>query len=350
MPDIKLIRSSNGGQTWSSPVNVSSNATGVGQGSDPAVGINGEVYVVWANANTYATQYFNKSTDGGLTFGTPVVIATATGGNIPWSQGGPTTFPAISCDISGGPRNGNIYVTWGDGRYGDEDVFISRSTDHGNTWSTALRVNNDTQGNGKVQAWPWIAVNSAGLISILYYDTRNTPNNNTIEAWLARSSDGGLTFTNEVLSSQQSPTNQPNTDVRFGDYIAVDFWGNRITSAWTDERAGAYDMEIYTAVYDITTGMQPTVNSIPSKFELKQNYPNPFNPVTRIDFNIPKTTNINLSIFDLNGQLVSKVYEGMMNRGEHSISWDGGKFSSGVYFYRLTSDGYTETKKMMMIK
>jgi hypothetical protein len=344
--DIHLMRSSNGGTNWSeSTVNTSGT---YGQGSDPAVGANGEVYVAWVRTN-YTTQYFNKSTDGGVTFGTPQTLATGTAPNIPFSQTGPTTFPSIACDISGGSRNGNIYVTWCDGRNGDADVFLRSSTDHGTTWGSIVRVNNDALSNGKCQAWPWIAVNSTGVISIVFYDTRNTPSNSIIEAWLARSYDGGATFSNEVLSSQQSPTNQPNSDVRFGDYIGVDYWANKVVPVWTDERAGGYDMDIYTAAIDLT-GIQPAANKTPDRFELNQNYPNPFNPITTINFSLPLLSKINLSVFNLNGQLVSTIYEGEMAAGNHSVTWDGSGVSSGVYFYRLVSGSFTDTKKMILVK
>ena len=346
--DINVIKSTNGGTTWSAPVAVSTGAT-YGQGSDPAVGANGELYVVWTDAFSYSTQYFSKSTNSGGSFSSPFIVATGPSANIPWSQSGPTTFPSIACDISGGARNGYIYVTWCDGRNGDADVFLSKSTDRGSTWSSALRVNNDGLGNGKVQAWPWIAVNNTGLISIVFYDTRNTPNNNTIECWVARSSDGGSTFTNEVLSTQQSPTNQPNTDVRFGDYIGVDFWTNKIIPVWTDERTGGYDMDIYSANYDIT-GVAPVVNTIPKNYELEQNYPNPFNPTTTISFNLPKESKLNLSVYDINGRLVSQIFDGNMSAGKHSITWSGNNLSSGVYFYKLSTDGFTDTKKMMLVK
>lgn len=347
-PDIRLIRSTNAGVNWSAPVNVASSSTN-GQGSDPAVGANGEVYVAWVNYS-YTTQYFNKSTDGGLTFGTPQIIATGTAPNIPFSQTGPTTFPSIACDISGGPRNGYVYVTWCDGRNGDADVFLARSTDNGTTWSSPIRVNNDPQSNGKCQAWPWIAVNGQGLISIVFYDTRNTPSNNIIEAWLARSSDGGTTFTNEVMSSQQSPTNQPNSDVRFGDYIGVDFWGNRIVPVWTDERSGGFDQEIYSAVIDITVGVKPAANEIPMGFNLEQNFPNPFNPSTNIKFELPKASFVKLVIFDALGREMESLVNQEMNAGSHSITWDASKYTSGVYFYKLTAGDFTDTKKMMLLK
>jgi hypothetical protein len=347
--DIKLTRSTNGGLTWSpTSVNVSTTSTN-GQGSDPAVGINGDVYVVWANYS-YTTQYFNKSTDGGLSFGTPQVISTGTAATIPWSQSGPTTFPSIACDISGGPRNGYVYVTWCDGRNGDADVFLARSTNRGSTWSSPVRVNNDAMSNGKVQAWPWISVNDQGLIAIAFYDTRNTPNNNIIEAWLARSSDGGLTFTNEVLSSQQSPTSQPNTDVRFGDYIGIDFWGNRIVPVWTDERAGGFDMEIFTAQIDITTGIKPVVNTIPSQIELKQNYPNPFNPMTNIRYGLPKNSFVKLTVYNALGREIETLVNEKQSAGTYETAFDASRYPSGVYFYRLTTDGFSETRKMLLIK
>jgi hypothetical protein len=204
--------------------------------------------------------------------------------------------------------------------------------------------------NGKVQAWPWISVNDQGLIAIAFYDTRNTPNNNIIEAWLARSSDGGLTFTNEVLSSQQSPTSQPNTDVRFGDYIGIDFWGNRIVPVWTDERAGGFDMEIFTAQIDITTGIKPVVNTIPSQIELKQNYPNPFNPMTNIRYGLPKNSFVKLTVYNALGREIETLVNEKQSAGTYETAFDASRYPSGVYFYRLTTDGFSETRKMLLIK
>ena len=153
------------------------------------------------------------------------------------------------------------------------------------------------------------------------------------------------------MSSQQSPTATPNTDVRYGDYIGVDFWGNKVVPVWTDERAGGFDMDIYTAVIDITTGIQPVAGNVPAKFELMQNYPNPFNPTTNINFSIPKKSNVTLSVFDITGKEVANLISGDYEAGEHTISWDASSVSSGVYFYKLTTtDGFNETRKMILIK
>jgi hypothetical protein len=234
--EILLIRSIDEGVTWSSPVSVS-DGQGV-QGSFPAVGPNGELYVVWHNYNNSGQMMFDKSTDGGVTFGIDKVVSSAPNA---W-------FPHMAVDLSGGPRHGYIYVTWNDERNSDDDAFLSYSSDDGDTWSPATRLNNDPVGNGKLQYWPSIAVSELSEISIIFYDTRNTPNNNFIEAYLARSADGGLTFTNELISTEPSPTSIPNGDVRFGDYINIDAYGGNIIPVWTDERAGSVDMDIYTAV------------------------------------------------------------------------------------------------------
>ena len=192
---------------------------------------------MWVGGNTNDVQYFSKSTDGGSTFSTPLAAASGPTPMVPWSQNGYLTFPSIAVDLSGGSHNGNIYVTWSDATDGDADVFLSRSTNLGVSWSSPLRVNDDPIGNGKIQTWPWITVNDSGKISIVYFDTRNTPNDSTTETWMAQSNDGGLTFTNTVISSQQSQTNRPNTDVRFGDYIGIDSWGGHTVPVWTDQKS-----------------------------------------------------------------------------------------------------------------
>ncbi|MCG6914944.1 T9SS type A sorting domain-containing protein [bacterium BMS3Abin03] len=232
--EILLVRSTDEGINWSSPVSVSdlSNV----QGSFPAVGPNGELYVTWLGFNNTRQIMFDKSTDGGVTFGTDVVISDAINS---W-------FPHMAVDLSNGQRKGYIYVTWGDERNGDDDAFLSYSSDGGETWSSVIRVNNDPVGNGKLQYWPSVAVSELGEISIIFYDTRNTANNNFIETYLARSTDA-LTFTNELMSTEPSPTSIPNNDVRFGDYIGIDSYGGVVVPIWTDERAGGFDMDIYTA-------------------------------------------------------------------------------------------------------
>ena len=349
-PGVKIIlsKSTNGGVNWSTPVNVSDASGGV-QGSMPAIGPNGEVYVTWRGSiGSTGKILFDKSTDGGQTFGTDIIISDAPDA---W-------FPSIATDLSGGPRNGYIYVIWNDESNNDNDVFFSFSSNGGSNWSTPIRVNNDAIGNGKDQYWPWISVNDSGNIAIIFYDTRNTPNNNIVEAYLARSTDGGQTFTNELISSQQSPTNIPNSAIRFGDYICIDYLGSRIVPVWTDERAGGYDMEIYTAIIvDTTVGIQPVSNHTPGQFELCQNFPNPFNPYTEIKYRTTRKGFVNIKVFDLLGKEIAQLVNETHEAGEYITSFYGSSLSSGVYFYKIeigdtpgSNKYFFDVKKMILIK
>lgn len=106
--------------------------------------------------------------------------------------------------------------------------------------------------------------------------------------------------------------------------------------------------------YSIPVGIINNNNQIPEKFKLFQNFPNPFNPVTKIKFNIPGkltgTESIELNIFDISGKLVKCLINGELLPGKYEIEWNAGGFASGVYFYRLKTSNYSETKKMMLIK
>ncbi|MDQ3021713.1 MAG: T9SS type A sorting domain-containing protein [Bacteroidota bacterium] len=346
---IKATRSTNGGMNWTAAVPVSDVEFG-NQGSDLAVGLDGEVYVTWLDGNTSNNKIeFDKSTNGGVSFGKDTSIAEGKTPDIPISSSG-VTFPSIATDISGGQRNGNIYVTWCDSRNGDPDIFITSSTNRGNNWSSPVRVNNDAVGNGKLQCWPWIEVNDSGKIAILFYDSRNTSSNTIIEAYLAHSNDGGLTFTNHNLSTQATPTNQPNTDIRFGDYIQVDYYKNKIVPVWTDERAGGFNMECYTALVTTPVSVNSFSNQLPDRFELKQNYPNPFNPSTVINYSLTENRFVSLKVYNALGKEVAALVNQKQSAGNYQVEFNAANFNTGIYFYKLETESFVETKKMILLK
>lgn len=99
-----------------------------------------------------------------------------------------------------------------------------------------------------------------------------------------------------------------------------------------------------------TTGIEPIAAGVPMKYSLYQNYPNPFNPLTKIKFDIAKNTNVKLKIYDVTGKEVLKITDAYMNAGSYSYSWNASGFASGIYFYRLETDDFTEVKKMIMVK
>jgi len=91
-------------------------------------------------------------------------------------------------------------------------------------------------------------------------------------------------------------------------------------------------------------------NNIPFKYSLSQNYPNPFNPVTKIRFDIPESGIINIKVYNLIGQEVAEVLNEYKNAGTYTVDFNAINLSSGVYFYKITSDKYTETRKMVLMK
>lgn len=98
------------------------------------------------------------------------------------------------------------------------------------------------------------------------------------------------------------------------------------------------------------TGISLINNSMPSEFGLSQNYPNPFNPSTKINYQIPKSSFVRLMIFDVLGSEVMKLVSEDQSPGSYSVELDATKLPSGTYFYKLETNGFTETKKMILVK
>jgi photosystem II stability/assembly factor-like uncharacterized protein len=93
-----------------------------------------------------------------------------------------------------------------------------------------------------------------------------------------------------------------------------------------------------------------TQNNVPASYDLFQNFPNPFNPVTTIKFSMPAQNNVQLKIYDIMGREVETLINGNVQAGIHEIKFDGSNYSSGVYFYKITSSRFTDIKKMILVK
>ncbi|MBK8551197.1 MAG: T9SS type A sorting domain-containing protein [Ignavibacteria bacterium] len=108
------------------------------------------------------------------------------------------------------------------------------------------------------------------------------------------------------------------------------------------------------SILKTTTGGLVDVNLtssiIPQSFYLYQNYPNPFNPKTKIKFEIPNLSNVKLTIFDMLGKEIKTLIDMSLHAGVYDSEWDGSNFPSGIYFYRLLTNEFAETKKMILLK
>ncbi len=100
----------------------------------------------------------------------------------------------------------------------------------------------------------------------------------------------------------------------------------------------------------LTTSINKSENELPDKFELEQNYPNPFNPSTTILFSIPVEGNVSLKIFNVIGQEVDELVNENLSAGSYSYQWNAQNLTSGVYFYKLVTDSFSEMKKMVLLR
>lgn len=100
----------------------------------------------------------------------------------------------------------------------------------------------------------------------------------------------------------------------------------------------------------LVTSVEEITETIPVQFNLYQNYPNPFNPVTNIKFDVPFTQKIELAVYDLLGRKVKELYNDVVNAGQYKVEFNASDLASGVYFYRIKSDSFTDTKKLLLLK
>ncbi len=351
---ILFSYSTDEGLSWSEPLKISDksgnciDSDSTTEGAVPCVGPNGEVYVSWALNDVI---YFDKSTDGGKTFGKDVLVAEQIGG---WDVSIPGVqrcdgMPITACDISSSPFRGNIYVAWSDLRNGSDnsDIFLAKSTDKGETWSQPIKVNTDT--TFRHQFFPWMTVDPTnGFIYLVFYDRRNTTGNAT-EVYLARSTDGGESFENFKIS--ESPFT-PSANVFMGDYINISAYGGIVRPIWT-RLEGRTSPTIWTAlINDEALSSLPANETIvqPKEFALQQNYPNPFNPSTVIPFSLSKTSYIEIGVVNVLGEKIKTLFKGIKNAGRHEIFFEAKNLASGVYYYYLKANGKFLTKKMVILK
>ena len=105
-----------------------------------------------------------------------------------------------------------------------------------------------------------------------------------------------------------------------------------------------------TVVSSPHTGVDDDASDLPREFSLFQNYPNPFNPSTEIKFGLPRHSDVRIEIFNILGQKVITLFEGLLPAGYHSVHWNGSNSSSGVYYYRIDTGSFRDIKKMTLLK
>jgi len=212
---IARSQSTNHGTSWEPPQTISFNTWS--QGVNIQTGPTGQVYATWAHpqgASPYTERSlgFNRSFDGGATWGTPtvpidIIYGIRTPNTGPYFQPyniRTNSFPSMAVS----QISGDIYIVWTNVgvpgvNIGDPDIYLIKSTNGGANWGSPIRVNNDQSGNGANQWFPWIAVDPVtDEVSVVFYDGRNHIGTTTAEVFVGKSTNGGTSFENFVVSDE----------------------------------------------------------------------------------------------------------------------------------------------------
>ncbi|MFN8178728.1 MAG: FlgD immunoglobulin-like domain containing protein [bacterium] len=253
--DIEAVRSTDGGNTWGSLANISNNvnAGSHNQGVNLRTGPNGTVYACWAIYDGWPTDEtaigFNKSTNGGASWVGEFRAITNIRGvrqGIPNTTNRTNSFPSMAVDVSGGPRNGWIYIAWTNRgvpgvNNGDPDCYVSRSTNGGTTWGTPVRINQDA--TTRSQWFPWITCDpTSGQLAVIFYDRRDNTADTQCRAYMAVSNDGAATWEDfPVADVSFTPTPIPGLATGYmGDYLGIDMVAGHAMPIWMDNRGGNY--------------------------------------------------------------------------------------------------------------
>jgi hypothetical protein len=124
--------------------------------------------------------------------------------------------------------------------------------------------------------------------------------------------------------------------------IGIKGVGNRTWEVAQHQFLAALLMELFTEIH-LSCWYNQISTEIPSNYTLYQNYPNPFNPSTNFRFSLPKSSVVKIKIFDVRGKELETIINEYLNSGA-LVNWDASKYSSGVYFYRLQTENFSETK------
>lgn len=348
--NIRFSKSLDAGQSWSEAITINEvhgdciDSDNTVEGAVPAVGPNGEVYVSWAGP---AGIVFDRSLDGGLTWlENDIFVVDQIGGwdvDIPGIQRC-NGMPVTVCDLSNGPNHGTIYINYTDLSNGsnDNDVWLVKSTDGGNTWSAPLRVNDDDP--GKHQFFTWMAIDQTkGSLYFVFYDRRNHSGNIT-DVYMAASHDGGGSFTNFKVS--ETPFTPSSSGYFFGDYNNISAHNNVVRPIWTRrESSGALNLKM--AIVGQTVGLP---NRDESLLSLDQNSPNPFSQLTIFSYRLIKPSRVKLSVYDMFGKELLVLTEGRKEAGKFEFVFDNNLYQlkPGTYFFGLQANDQTLKRKMVL--
>ncbi len=235
-----------------------------------------------------------------------------------WDLASPHTLTAISPQTFGSTRY--VFNNWSNNGDSSQTIITGTTT-------TSYTVNYKTQFKLNASVSPGVPATIAG--GNLFYDSASTVNFSVSPTTVQFN---GLTY-----------YFQRWTGVGNGAYN-----GTNVSPTIN----GMHNIIVQTAVYDtiVPFGIQNLNSGVPKTFGLHQNYPNPFNPVTKIKFDLPKQSQVTIRVYDLIGNEVALIHNGILSAGYYEADFNASGYASGVYFYKLETPDYTNVKRMILVK
>jgi hypothetical protein len=154
----------------------------------------------------------------------------------------------------------------------------------------------------------------------------------------------GFTTVKTVMEYPDSGRRETGTHEYIDRDATVGTWFYRLVQY---DRSGAIYFSDAVEVL-VTSGLAAL--GVPTEFSLEQNYPNPFNPSTVIRFGMPSGSEVNITVYNVLGQVVKGLFDGYGEAGYHEIRFDGSDLASGVYYYRLRARDVVKTQRMILVK
>jgi hypothetical protein len=267
-------------------------------------------------------------------------------------------LPQIACDkFAKSKHKGNVYVAWTalgvDSRKSNGlDIYFSRSTDKGVTWSPAQIINDDVKDVDVTQSYVTIGVNEDGVIALCWYDRRDDPNNQEGHYYMSISYDGGVTFSkNRRVSSEPTDFSEFVGQRAFGvgEYNQVVMTKNYALPFWGDGRTGT-GTQIYMAyvpLYDKETSVE-RISNINGDCNLVGVSPNPATSEVKIEYMVTENSALTMDIISSSGVVVSTTELGIQPSGKASYQLNTSALAQGVYMVLLRSPRSSSMMKLVV--
>jgi hypothetical protein len=286
--------------------------------------------------------------------------ATSTTRNVKYRESSPGTLTIVgsfgNVEPSTVPKTefqsvyygGNIWLFYTSGLTGAIDIYCRLSTNGGSSYGSPFLV----AGNPNTDEY-WFDVKhfttgTGGLDFIYYSDSlqSGSPTNGTDKILYIYSN---LTTPGTFSTPEQISEHPPGWSAR--DYVpgVVELYNTSDAGALWVGLDGS-DKRVYWDRFLAVVSVNNNRNEMPSSYYLGQNYPNPFNPVTKIEFTLPKDDFVTIKVFDILGREVAELVSKNMKAGSYEVTLDASRLSTGVYFYRMQTGRFAETKKMILVK